>query len=139
MGRNQTKADMLLKRLKGIRQSIKELEREMEASRTVISSPQWNDMKVKGGIKQTQTDKNVAIIDQSDWYLNKIVELQKDKIDILDSIYKLDDIVQINVLIAGYLTYDSFQEAWFALNMSDSTFYNIKRNAIRKLNEVISS
>ncbi|KLL40510.1 hypothetical protein WA04_03965 [Streptococcus agalactiae] len=138
MSRNQTKAELMLKRLKGLKLSIRELEKEMNCSNILITSPQFSDMKVSGGIRQSQEDKNIAIISQNEWYLDKISELQKEKTKLLDNIYKLDDIGQINVLIAAYLTYDTFEEAWDGLNISSSTFYSIKRKAIIKLNEVIS-
>lgn len=138
MSRNQTKAELMLKRLKGLKLSIRELEKEMNCSNILITSPQFSDMKVSGGIRRSQEDKNIAIISQNEWYLDKISELQKEKTKLLDNIYKLDDIGQINVLIAAYLTYDTFEEAWDGLNISGSTFYSIKRKAIIKLNEVIS-
>lgn len=111
MGRNQTKAELMLKRLKGLKLSIRELEKEMNCSNILITSSQFSDMKVSGGIRQSQEDKNIAIISQNEWYLDKISELQKEKTKLLDNIYKLDDIGQINVLIAAYLTYDTFEEA----------------------------
>ncbi|RMI47995.1 hypothetical protein DIY12_09970, partial [Streptococcus iniae] len=79
MGRNQTKADMLLKDLRVIPKLIKELERDMTTSQSVLSSPQWSDMKVQGGIKQSQTDKNINNIIKGEYYAEQIGELDRRK------------------------------------------------------------
>lgn len=138
MGRNQTKADMLLAELRGINKNIVELERDIEASRsTLLSSPQWSDMKTSGGLKQSQTDKVVNVIDRCEVQFELINEMIERKNRIMRLIYKLKDTDQINVLIAGYLTYETFNDAWDSLGMSKGKFHTIKRKAIDSLNSLI--
>ncbi|AJD83109.1 hypothetical protein [Streptococcus phage Str-PAP-1] len=138
MGRNQTKADMLLKELKAIKTNTIELEKDIEATRgSVLSSPQWNDMKVSGGIKQSQTDKNVAIIDRCDTQIEQIQKNLKRKSEILKMIYQLEDKEHQNVLLAGYVNCETFDDACDSLKMSKAKYFTIKRKAIEKLNILI--
>ncbi|SUO90927.1 DUF1492 domain-containing protein [Streptococcus uberis] len=138
MGRNQTKADMLLKELKAIKTNINELEKDIEATRSsVLSSPQWSDMKVSGGIKQSQTDKNVAIIDRCDTQIEQIQKNLERKSEILKMIYQLEDKEHQNVLLAGYVNCETFDDAYDSLKMSKAKYFTIKRKAIEQLNRLV--
>ncbi|MTU21532.1 DUF1492 domain-containing protein, partial [Parasutterella excrementihominis] len=130
MGRNQTKADMLLKELRVIPKLIKELERDMTSSQSVLSSPQWSDMKVQGGIKQTQTDKNINNIIKGEYYAEQIGDLDRRKGNIIQMIMQLPDITQRHVLVTTFVNCQTYDEAIDRLEMNRNTYYTIKRKAI---------
>ena len=139
MGRNQTKADMLLKELRVIPKLIKELERDMANSQSVLSSPQWSDMKVKGGIKQSQTDKNINNIIKGEYYAGQIGELDRRKGNIIQMIMQLPDITQRHVLVTTFVNCQTYDEAIDRLEMNRNTYYTIKRKAIENLNDLLNN
>ena len=139
MMRNQTKADMLLKELRVIPKLIKELERDMANSQSVLSSPQWSDMKVKGGIKQSQTDKNINNIIKGEYYAGQIGELDRRKGNIIQMIMQLPDITQRHVLVTTFVNCQTYDEAIDRLEMNRNTYYTIKRKAIENLNDLLNN
>ena len=139
MGRNQTKADILLKELRVIPKLIKELERDMANSQSVLSSPQWSDMKVQGGIKQSQTDKNINNIIKGEYYAGQIGELDRRKGNIIQMIMQLPDITQRHVLVTTFVNCQTYDEAIDRLEMNRNTYYAIKRKAIENLNDLLNN
>ncbi|KAB7466399.1 DUF1492 domain-containing protein [Bifidobacterium bifidum] len=139
MRRNQTKADMLLKELRVIPKLIKELERDMTSSQSVLSSPQWSDMKVQGGIKQTQTDKNINNIIKGEYYAEQIGDLDRRKGNIIQMIMQLPDITQRHVLVTTFVNCQTYDEAIDRLEMNRNTYYTIKRKAIENLNDLLNN
>ncbi|AXJ12540.1 DUF1492 domain-containing protein [Streptococcus pluranimalium] len=138
MSKGQTEAELLLRELRAIPKLIQELQRDIEATRSsLLTSPQWSDMKVEGGLKQSQEDKNIRVIDNCDWHVSQIGKLNRRKTEILDIIFQLKDNDQRRVLIAAYLTYDTYTEAYDALFMSKAKFFTIKRKAVENLNRLI--
>ena len=70
MSKTKTKAEYLLEELRLIPKMIKQLKLDIENTRSsLLTSPQWSDMKVSGGVRRTQTDKNVSIIEGSGYGL----------------------------------------------------------------------
>ena len=139
MGWNQTKADMLLKELRVIPKLIKELERDMANSQSVLSSPQWSDTKVQGGIKQSQTDKNINNIIKGEYYAGQIGELDRRKGNIIQMIMQLPDITQRHVLVTTFVNCQTYDEAIDRLEMNRNTYYTIKRKAIENLNDLLNN
>ena len=104
MAKVKTEAEVLLEELRLIPKMIKQLKVDIEATRSsLLTSPQWSDMKVSGGVRQSQTDKNVSIIDASDYGLAEIEKLVRRKQEIIDIIMQMPDIVQRHILITTYI------------------------------------
>lgn len=92
MSRIKTKADYILEELRLIPKTIKQLKLDIENTRSsLFTSPQWSDMKVSGGVRRTQTDKNVSIIDASDYGLAEIDRLVKRREEIVGVIMQIPD------------------------------------------------
>ncbi|MBC9703067.1 MAG: DUF1492 domain-containing protein, partial [Leuconostoc sp.] len=90
MAKSKTEAEYLLEELRLIPKMIKQLKLDIEATRSsLLTSPQWSDMKVSGGVRRTQTDKNVSIIDASDYGLAEIDRLIKRREEIIGIIMKI--------------------------------------------------
>ena len=130
---------MLLKELRVIPKLIKELERDMMTNQSVLSSPQWSDMKVQGGIKQTQTDKNINNIIKGEYYAEQIGELDRRKGNIIQMIMQLPDITQRHVLVTTFVNCQTYDEAIDRLEMNRNTYYTIKRKAIENLNDLLNN
>ncbi|WP_236082691.1 DUF1492 domain-containing protein [Bacteroides stercoris] len=130
---------MLLKELRVIPKLIKELERDMTSSQSVLSSPQWSDMKVQGGIKQTQTDKNINNIIKGEYYAEQIGDLDRRKGNIIQMIMQLPDITQRHVLVTTFVNCQTYDEAIDRLEMNRNTYYTIKRKAIENLNDLLNN
>ena len=141
MGKKEkTQAEYLLEELRVIPKLIEQLKLDIEATRSsVLSSPQWSDMKVSGGIRQSQTDKNVSIIDVSDYNLAEIEKLVQRKQEIIDIIMQLPDITQRHVLITTFVNCQTYDEAIDRLEMNRNTYYAIKRKAIENLNDLLNN
>ncbi|MFF1072155.1 DUF1492 domain-containing protein [Streptococcus pyogenes] len=137
MARNEiTEAHKILKELQMIPKIIKELKLDIERTQaSLLSSPQWSDMRVSGGVRQTQTDKNVAIIDAKDYNLAEIDKLLKRKEEILDIISKLDAEPRL-LLIRAYVI-EKYPSDCIEKYYSEKKYYTVKRIAIDQLNAVI--
>lgn len=138
MAKAKTEAEVLLEELRLIPKMIKQLKLDIEATRSsLLTSPQWSDMKVSGGIRHSQTDKNVAIIDASDYGLAEIDRLVKRREEIIAIVSKLPDIAQRHVLLTTYLNCETFDEAIDVLEMNRNKYYTIKLKAIKNLNVIL--
>lgn len=141
MGKKEkTQAEYLLEELRVIPKLIEQLKLDIEATRSsVLSSPQWSDMKVSGGIRQSQTDKNVSIIDISDYNLAEIEKLVQRKQEIIDIIMQMPDIVQRHILITTYARCESFEEARLVLGIGKDKYYTIKRKGVASLDKLLKT
>ncbi|MTB56883.1 DUF1492 domain-containing protein [Streptococcus uberis] len=84
-------AKELLNELKYIPKKIQLLKEDIEATRkSLIKSPTYSDIKVKGGKQFSQEDKLVSIIDLIDYNKQLIRELLDRKGEILQILNKLD-------------------------------------------------
>lgn len=138
--KDKTRADYLLEELRVIPKLIEQLKLDIEATRSsVLSSPQWSDMKVPGGLKRAQDDKNVAIIDVSDYNLAEIEKLVQRKHEIIDIIMQLPDMVQRHVLIVTYARCESFEEARLVLGIGKDKYYTIKRKGVASLDKLLKT
>ncbi|WP_203267014.1 DUF1492 domain-containing protein [Streptococcus uberis] len=92
----------LLNELKYIPKKIQLLKEDIEATRkSLIKSPTYSDIKVKGGKPYSQEDKLVSIIDLIDYNKSQIQLLLKRKEEIISILSKLDDI-EFLVLFTQY-------------------------------------
>lgn len=140
MSKSKTPAEELLEELRLIPKLIEQLKLDIEDTRSsVLTSPQWSDMKVSGGLKRSQDDKNVAIIDVSDYNLAEIDKLVQRKQEIISVIMQLPDMVQRHVLITTYARCESFEEARYTLGIGKEKYYTIKRKAVKSLNETLGN
>lgn len=141
MGKKErTQAEYLLEELRVIPKLIEQLKLDIEATRSsVLSSPQWSDMKVQGGLKRAQDDKNIAIIDVSDYNLAEIEKLVQRKQEIIDIIMRLPDMVQRHVLITTYARCESFEEARLVLGIGKDKYYTIKRKGVASLDKILKN
>lgn len=138
MSRIKTKADYILEELRLIPKTIKQLKLDIENTRSsLLTSPQWSDMKVSGGVRRTQTDKNVSIIDASDYGLAEIDRLVKRREEIIGIIMQIPDSAQRHVLLTTYLNCQTFDEAIDKLELNRNKYYTIKQKAIKSLNVIL--
>lgn len=95
-------AKELLNELKYIPKKIQLLKEDIEATRkSLIKSPTYSDIKVKGGKPYSQEDKLVSIIDLIDYNKSQIQLLLKRKEEIISILNTLDDI-EFLVLFTQY-------------------------------------
>lgn len=138
--KEKTQAEYLLEELRVIPKLIEQLKLDIEATRSsVLSSPQWSDIKVQGGLKRAQDDKNITIIDVSDYNLAEIEKLVQRKHEIIDIIMQLPDMVQRHVLITTYARCESFEEARIVLEIGKDKYYTIKRKAVDSLDKLLKT
>ncbi|GAB6714119.1 DUF1492 domain-containing protein [Streptococcus uberis] len=98
----QDDAKELLNELKYIPKKIQLLKEDIEATRkSLIKSPTYSDIKVKGGKPYSQEDKLVSIIDLIDYNKSQIQLILKRKEEIISILSKLDDI-EFLVLFTQY-------------------------------------
>lgn len=98
----QDDAKELLNELKYIPKKIQLLKEDIEATRkSLIKSPTYSDIKVKGGKPFSQEDKLVSIIDLTDYNKSQIQLLLKRKEEIISILNKLEDI-EFLVLFTQY-------------------------------------
>ena len=139
MSRIKTKADYILEELRLIPKTIKQLKLDIVNTRSsLLTSPQWSDMKVSGGVRRTQTDKNVSIIDASDYGLAEIDRLVKRREEIIGIIMQIPDSAQRHVLLTTYLNCQTFDEAIDKLELNRNKYYTIKAKAVRNLNVILN-
>ena len=139
MAKNKTEAEYLLEELRLIPKMIKQLKLDVEATRSsLLTSPRWSDMKVNGGIRQSQTDKNAAIIDASDYGTAEIDRLIKRREEIIGIVMKIPDAAQRHVLLTTYLNCETFDEAIDVLQVNRNKYYTIKTKAVKNLNIILN-
>lgn len=139
MAKSKTEAEYLLEELRLIPKMIKQLKLDVEATRSsLLTSPQWSDMKVSGGVRQSQTDKNVSIIDTSDYGLTEIDRLAKRREEIIGIIMQIPDSAQRYVLLTTYLNCQTFDEAIDKLELNRNKYYTIKAKAVKNLNIILN-
>lgn len=139
MSRIKSKADYILEELRLIPKTIKQLKLDIENTRSsLFTSPKWSDMKVNGGVRRTQTDKNVSIIDASDYGLAEIDRLVKRREEIIGVIMQIPDIAQRHVLLTTYLNCQTFDEAIDKLELNRNKYYTIKAKAVKSLNVILN-
>lgn len=139
MSKTKTKAEYLLEELRLIPKMIKQLKLDIENTRSsLLTSPQWSDMKVSGGVRRTQTDKNVSIIDASDYGVAEIDRLIKRREEIIGIIMRIPDVAQRHVLLTTYLRCETFDEAIDVLELNRNKYYTIKTKAVKNLNIILN-
>lgn len=139
VAKSKTEAEYLLEELRLIPKMIKQLKLDVEATRSsLLTSPQWSDMKVSGGVRRTQTDKNVSIIDASNYGLAEINRLIKRREEIIGIIMKIPDVAQQHVLLTTYLRCETFDEAIDVLQVNRNKYYTIKTKAVKSLNIILN-
>lgn len=95
-------AKELLNELKYIPKKIQLLKEDIETTRkSLIKSPTYSDIKVKGGKPYSQEDKLVSIIDLIDYNKSQIQLLLKRKEEIISILNTLEDI-EFLVLFTQY-------------------------------------
>ncbi|MFA9413293.1 DUF1492 domain-containing protein [Streptococcus sp. E29BA] len=139
MAKDKTSAHYLLEELRIIPKLIAELRADIEATRSsVLSSPKWSDMKVQGGLKLSQEDKNVEVVDVTDYNTKQIENLLKRRQEIIDLLMTLPDMLQRHVLITTYVNCQTFDEAIDRLEMNRNNYYMLKRKGVDSLNLVLN-
>lgn len=139
VAKSKTEAEYLLEELRLIPKMIKQLKLDVEATRSsLLTSPQWSNMKVSGGIRQSQTDRNVSIIDASDYGLAEIDRLAKRREEIIGIIMQIPDSAQRYVLLTTYLNCQTFDEAIDKLELNRNKYYTIKAKAVKNLNIILN-
>ncbi|GAB6746108.1 DUF1492 domain-containing protein [Streptococcus uberis] len=129
-----TEAEKLLKELHNIPKIIEALKLDIERTRnSLIANPKWSDIRVVGGVRQTQEDKNLHIIDTSEYNRKEVERLVKRKEEIMSLIHSLDP-EQSLLLITAYCNCQYPTEAMEKLGWGKDRFYRTKKAAIENLN-----
>lgn len=126
MGKISTpKANQFLEELKTIPYLIETLERDANLmSSSLVKSPQWSDMKVSGGVKQSQEDKNIKTLHMVSYYSDQIERLKKRKEEMADIIIQNTGICESHVLLTTYLDCDGdYERARERLNIGNRNKY----------------
>lgn len=139
MARDKTPAHYLLEELRIIPKLIAELRADIEATRSsVLSSPKWSDMKVQGGLRKSQEDKNIAIVDVTDYNTKQVENLLKRRQEIIALLMDLPDMLQRHVLVTTYVNCQTFDEAIDRLEMNRNNYYMLKRKGVDSLNALLN-
>ncbi len=135
-----TEAEKLLEELRIIPKVIKELEHDIEATRsTLITSQQLSDMKVQGGVKKSQEDKNIAVIDTCSYQWEEIEKLKVRRQEILNLVMRVSDINERHVLLTTYLNCESNDEAMSRLEIgSRNKYYMFLRRGTESLKMILN-
>ncbi|HFI0122465.1 TPA: DUF1492 domain-containing protein [Streptococcus suis] len=140
MHKKPTRANQLLHELRVIPKLITALKQDIEKTRSsVLTSPQWSDMKVQGGIRKSQEDGNIAIIDATEYNVAEIGRLLRRKEEIIQIIRSMPDMILSHVLIVTYVTCNSYEEAMEYLGIHNrNKYYMLKRKAEESLNLILN-
>lgn len=132
-----TEAEKLLKELHNIPKIIEALKLDIERTRhSLIASPKWSDIRVVGGVRQTVEDKNLYIIDTTDYNREEVERLIKKKKEIMSLIHSLEP-EQTLLLITAYCNCQYPTEAIDELGWGKDRYYRTKKAAIEKLNNLL--
>lgn len=139
MHKKQTQANQLLHELRVIPKLVMALKQDIEKTRgSVLTSPQWSDMKVRGGIRSSQEDRNIAIVDAIDYNTAEIDRLLKRKEEIIRIIRSMPDMILSHVLIVTYVTCSSYDEAMDYLEIHNrNKYFMLKRKGEESLNLIL--
>ena len=141
MAKNPTKASQLLHELRVIPKLVQALKNDIERTRSsVLQSPQWSDMRVTGGVRTSQEEKNIAIIDVTDYNCAEIEKLLERKAEIIQIIMQMPDMVLRHVLLVTYVTCDSYEQAMDYLEIRNrNRYFMLKRKAEESLNLILKN
>ncbi|MGT2832974.1 hypothetical protein [Streptococcus halotolerans] len=132
-------AKQLINQLKSIPKLIQTLEEDREATLSVVyGSQSYSDIRVQTSKTNAQEAKTVAYLDQSDYLLKQIEQLHAERQSMLEYVYKVDDLNLVMVLFA-IINNGTLTEAQGHLDVSRSTFFRLKREAMAKLDEVLNA
>ncbi|MGT2832374.1 hypothetical protein JavanS250_0002 [Streptococcus satellite phage Javan250] len=132
-------AKQLINQLKSIPKLIQMLEEDREATLSVVyGSQSYSDTRVQTSKTNAQEARTVAYLDQSDYMLKQIEQLHEERKSLLEYIHKVDDLNLVVVLFA-IINNGTLTEAQDHLDVSRSTFFRLKREAMAKLDEVLNA
>lgn len=134
----QDEAKELLNELKYIPKKIQLLKEDIEATRkSLIKSPTYSDIKVKGGKPYSQEDKLVSIIDLIDYNKSQIQLLLKRKEEIISILNKLDDI-EFLVLFTQYCNDLTNEETMEKTGIRyRNKYFKLRKQAIQHLQLIL--
>ncbi|MCK1257303.1 DUF1492 domain-containing protein [Streptococcus uberis] len=131
-----TEAEKILKELHNIPKIIEALKLDIERTRnSLIASPKWSDIRVVGGVRQTQEDKNLHIIDTTDYNQSEINRLLTRKQEIIDLINKLD--TEYSLLLIRAFVLSEYPSDCIGKYYTERKFYMMKKAAIENLNKLL--
>lgn len=129
-------AEKLLNELRTIPKIINELKLDIERTEgSLLSSPQWSDMRVSGGVRKSQEDKNISIINTSEYNRREIERLLQRKEEILHMIHRLEAEQRL-LLIRAYVN-EEYPSDCIDKYYTRRKFYTVKRLAVRELNALL--
>lgn len=131
-----SEAEKLLNELRTIPKIINELKLDIERTESsLLSSPQWSDMRVSGGVRKSQEDKNISIINTSEYNRREIERLLQRKEEILQMIHRLEAEQRL-LLIRAYVN-EEYPSDCIDKYYTRRKFYTVKRLAVRELNALL--
>lgn len=141
MQKNESPAQQLLDELRIIPKLIAELKQDIEKTRSsILTSPQWSDMKVSGGMRTSQESKNLAIIDATEYNTIEIERLLKRKAEIINIIMSMPDMILRHVLIVTYVNCNSYEEAMNRLGIYNrNKYFTLKKKGEKSLNLILKN
>lgn len=131
-------AKELLNELKYIPKKIQLLKEDIEATRkSLIKSPTYSDIKVKGGKQFSQEDKLVSIIDLIDYNKSQIQLLLKRKEEIISILNTLDDI-EFLILFTQYCNDLTNEETMEKTGIRHrNKYFKLRKQAIEHLQLIL--
>lgn len=134
------RVDALLKELRMLPEDIKLLEEDAEALRSsVLTSPQWSDINVSGGLKRSQTDKYAHIIDNTDYHRAEIDRLKKRKEFIVSLIMRITDSETRRVVLVTYNKCNNYDEAMDKLDIRyRNKYFTLLRKGKEELDSILN-
>lgn len=128
----------LIKELQIIPKFIRDLEDDRQATLSLLSgSNRYSDTKVQTSKTNTQEVKTVAYLERSDYMLKHIADLHQERNRLLDIIHQIPNLQLVLVLLT-IVNSETLTEAQDRLDMSKSTFFRLKREAMNELNSVLA-
>lgn len=126
-------------RLKNIRTTdqelakLKEYKEQLKSELTSIGATTWSDMKVDGGVRSTPEDRYIEYIDLSEELEELMLELHKEKNQLIHDIHNLKKGTYRKVLIELYINCKKYREVSESMNYGIRHIYRLEEKAIEAL------
>lgn len=138
------RAKTLLERVKLIDSLIKTKRKEISRLYDVaagFSAIDYSKSKVTGGRMNSTEDRliNLSSNNETDKLKKEIKQLEDERKEILDLVYKLDDPNQVKVIYSRYFEDKDLVTIAREMFYSRSTVFKIQRQALDKLDEIINT
>ncbi|HFE9158901.1 TPA: DUF1492 domain-containing protein [Streptococcus agalactiae] len=105
----------------------------------MLTSPQWSDINVSGGLKRSQTDKYAHIIDNTDYHRVEIDRLKKRKEFIVSLIMRITDSETRRVVLVTYNVCKNYDDAMDKLDIRHrNKYFMLLRKGKEELDSILN-